>query len=163
MHDHATVALLGRRNRIVLESLTSHPESIGAEDFMNEMRGQIIAKWSGNDELTVEIGPSELRAILENLAQEIKILKAKVSDLESNEHREKKLNTQKIVVPDYKEDDIQEHKKMILSLLAAGKTLNPFDYAEQMDIEVGLALLCFDELIEEGKLEKVNGKRTQAF
>jgi hypothetical protein len=72
---------------------------------------------------------------------------------------ENKLNfieTTKVIVKDFSREMIDKYKEILLERTKDSKEIDPWEFAEQEKIEIDLSLTCFDELISEGRLEKVN-------
>ena len=60
-----------------------------------------------------------------------------------------------IVVKDYPKNLVKKYKRILLTELKNGRELDAWEFAEEEKIEIGLSLICFDELINEGIVEKV--------
>ena len=134
---------------------SSYPETGSGENFFDFTSERLIAKWSVEAEPTIEMKINELYFIVNRFTKEINSLKNQINELQANNNALLSSDVQKVVVADYPQEHVEHHKMNILSLLKQRKIIDPWDYAVEVDIDVGLALLCFDELIDEGKLEKV--------
>ena len=62
----------------------------------------------------------------------------------------------KLIVKDYSRERINKYKESLLSKIKDPGEIDPWEFAEEEKIEIDLSLTCFDELISEGRLEKVN-------
>lgn len=65
----------------------------------------------------------------------------------------------KIVVKDYSREVIDKYKVILLDRIGNSEELDAWKFAEEENIEIELSLTCFDELISEGKLKRVDGER----
>ena len=144
-----------KKNFIGLED-NSHYESETTRSTVDIISDQLFSKWIADAENTIEMRVEGLYSMLKEFSEEINDLKNQVEELQKSRNASTSYHTHRIVVPDYEEDLVQHHKEKILELILEIGTLDPWNYAEKMKIDVELAILCFDELINEGRLEKVN-------
>ncbi|MFG1461000.1 MAG: hypothetical protein AAE987_06455 [Thermoplasmataceae archaeon] len=123
-------------------------------NFVEATLERLTLQWSTDIEPTVEMKFNELYSMVDSFSKEIENLKKQIKDLQLNKNSLALGNTSKVVVQDYPNDVIEANKTNILTLLEKRDSIDPFDYAEEAKIDVDLALLCFDELIDQGKLVK---------
>ena len=123
-------------------------------NFVEATLERLTLQWSTDTEPTVEMKFNELYSMVNSFSKEIENLKKQIKDLQLNKNSLALGNTSKVVVQDYPNDVIEANKTNILTLLEKRDSIDPFDYAEEAKIDVDLALLCFDELIDQGKLVK---------
>jgi hypothetical protein len=123
-------------------------------NFVEATLERLTLQWSTDTEPTVEMKFNELYSMVNSFSKEIENLKKQIKDLQLDKNSLALGNTSKVVVQDYPSDVIEANKTNILTLLEKRDSIDPFDYAEEAKIDVDLALLCFDELIDQGKLVK---------
>lgn len=123
-------------------------------DFARALMDRLAVQWSVGPEPTVEMKVDQLTSIVNRYAEEIEILKKQIDIIQNNKSALAVIDAQKIEVDDYSPDIVETCKEKILNLLQQRESIDPWDYADETHIDVGLALLCFDELIDEGKLER---------
>ena len=59
------------------------------------------------------------------------------------------------IVKGYPKNLVKKYKRILLTELKNGRELDAWEFAEEKKIEIDLSLICFDELITEGIVEKV--------
>lgn len=129
-------------------------------NFVEATLERLTLQWSTDIEPTVEMKFNELYSMVDSFSKEIENLKKQIKDLQLNKNSLALGNTSKVVVQDYPNDVIEANKTNILTLLEKRDSIDPFDYAEEAKIDVDLALLCFDELIDQGKLVKAKWRES---
>lgn len=129
-------------------------------NFVEATLERLTLQWSTDTEPTVEMKFNELYSMVNSFSKEIENLKKQIKDLQLDKNSLALGNTSKVVVQDYPSDVIEANKTNILTLLEKRDSIDPFDYAEEAKIDVDLALLCFDELIDQGKLVKAKWRES---
>ena len=129
-------------------------------NFVEATLERLTLQWSTDIEPTVEMKFNELYSMVDSFSKEIENLKKQIKDLQLDKNSLALGNTSKVVVQDYPNDVIEANKTNILTLLEKRDSIDPFDYAEEAKIDVDLALLCFDELIDQGKLVKAKWRES---
>ncbi len=155
LFNYGSIAYSWKKHIIGLED-NSHYESETTRSRVDIISDQLFSKWIAEAESTIEMRVEGLYSMLKEFSEEMNDLKKQVEELQKSRNASTSYHTHRIVVPDYEEDLVQHHKEKILELILEIGTLDPWNYAEKMKIDVELAILCFDELINEGRLEKVN-------
>ena len=60
-----------------------------------------------------------------------------------------------ITVKNYPKKLVKKYKEVLMEKVKNGRELDAWEFAEEQKIEIDLSLICFDELISEGIIEKV--------
>lgn len=63
------------------------------------------------------------------------------------------ISIEPMIVPDFPESEISDCNDKIEAFLEKNDSINPWEFAEENDLDVKLVLLCIDRLISEGRLE----------
>jgi hypothetical protein len=146
-----TTSLKEKNKKLMDGSFYKNPK---VSNFVEETLERLAFQWSVDSESTVEMRFDEIDSIVDRFSREIETLKKQIKNLQTNMNSLPFGNRRKVVVRDYPQDVVETNKMNILTLLEKRESIDPWDYAEEAKIDVELALLCFDELIDQGKLVK---------
>lgn len=171
-YDWDVHSLLGKQkfHKISLPgiSLEESGKSLNQEEELRAFLLSILEHWKPREKTKLSVyDPIDIITIDElfkrNFSKEANnethqdpVIKGILKRLSKVEDKLKFIETAKVVVNDYPRETIDKYKEILLERTGKSREIDPWEFAEEEKIEIDLSLTCFDELISEGRLDKVN-------